>query len=339
MAGLLLALGAGWMAVERMYPLTGPPTKLPAAPKPPCDVPCNPYRPPTAVPRATSSLPGRPVTLDGNGSTFNYGGPLTFRWTLTSRPPGSRAAITNADRSGADFIADKTGEYTATLTVHDGLGASAPAPIGILVRDTPDVPPPEVTVNWQRDASIFTIDLTYAYWLIPLIAIPFAFLLYRYWERRVILDRVRKEDLPRPHDIRTLALPGDPSVDAGLRAAVRTLRRPFLGSPRLHVGKSIMATVKAAGYPTLVFEPTRRHAEYLILIDTLARRDHQSELFPADGALALQAGRIEPASLPLRRGSARVLADGPAGRAAAQRERGAHRVGVESSGRAVDYVR
>ena len=62
---------------------------------------------------------GRSVQLNGTGSMDFDGDPLTFRWSLATRPPGSTSALVNAGSSGPAFTPDKPGVYVVQLAVSD----------------------------------------------------------------------------------------------------------------------------------------------------------------------------------------------------------------------------
>ncbi|MDH5331543.1 MAG: PKD domain-containing protein [Aquincola sp.] len=80
---------------------------------------------------AQSVLTGATVTLNGGGSTDVDGDPLTYAWTLTTRPAGSAAVLSNANAVAPTFVADVAGSYVATLVVNDGKVNSAPATVTI----------------------------------------------------------------------------------------------------------------------------------------------------------------------------------------------------------------
>ncbi len=60
------------------------------------------------------------VTLDGTGSSDPDGNPLVFRWSFTSRPQGSAAALDDPAAVHPTFVVDRPGEYQVQLIVNDG---------------------------------------------------------------------------------------------------------------------------------------------------------------------------------------------------------------------------
>ncbi len=70
---------------------------------------------------------GEWVRLDGQLSKDMEGDPLTYWWTMTSKPSGSTAALTNPGSVDAGFMPDKAGPYQVQLIVNDGVDQSAPA--------------------------------------------------------------------------------------------------------------------------------------------------------------------------------------------------------------------
>ena len=70
-------------------------------------------------------LAGTTVTLDGSASDAN-GDPLTFSWSLSSKPTGSTASLSSSTSAKPTFDADIAGTYVATLLVNDGKVSSAP---------------------------------------------------------------------------------------------------------------------------------------------------------------------------------------------------------------------
>lgn len=70
-------------------------------------------------------VPGTTVPLDGSGSSDSLGRPLTFRWSLTSVPEGSQAALDDPAAVRPSFVADEVGTYEVELTVTNDQGISA----------------------------------------------------------------------------------------------------------------------------------------------------------------------------------------------------------------------
>lgn len=67
---------------------------------------------------------GRRAVLDGKDSVDPDGDALSYLWTITQKPEGSKAKLRRADRVKTAFKADKPGEYVAQLLVTDSEGAS-----------------------------------------------------------------------------------------------------------------------------------------------------------------------------------------------------------------------
>lgn len=70
---------------------------------------------------------GQQVVVDGSASYDPEGKPLTFEWTLLSRPEGSTATLSGASTSSVRFTPEVDGPYVLQLVVSDGALSSAPA--------------------------------------------------------------------------------------------------------------------------------------------------------------------------------------------------------------------
>lgn len=79
------------------------------------------------------------VTLSGLGSSDPDRDPLTFAWSIVTKPATSTAAFTGANTATPTFVADVLGTYVCQLTVNDGRGGSSSARVTITA--TAAVPP------------------------------------------------------------------------------------------------------------------------------------------------------------------------------------------------------
>lgn len=71
---------------------------------------------------------GSTVVLSGGVQT-NSKSPVTYLWTLTSKPAGSVAALSSTTTQQPTFTADVAGDYVVTLVVNDGTASSAPSTV------------------------------------------------------------------------------------------------------------------------------------------------------------------------------------------------------------------
>ena len=75
---------------------------------------------------------GTAVVLDGSGSSDVDGDALSYQWSLTSRPAGSNAALSDPSAVMSGFVADVAGDYVAQLVVDDGTAGSTPDTVTIM---------------------------------------------------------------------------------------------------------------------------------------------------------------------------------------------------------------
>src|SRR5262245_21379276 len=101
-----------------------------------------------------TTLAGAPVTLNGSGSSDADGDSITFAWTITQRPAGSTAALSDASAVMPAFVADVEGQYQVSLIVNDGRVNSAPDTVS--VNTTPGNTPP--AANAGPDRQVFVGD-------------------------------------------------------------------------------------------------------------------------------------------------------------------------------------
>jgi hypothetical protein len=73
-----------------------------------------------------SGVVGQTLQLDGGSSSDVDGDALTYQWTLTTKPAGSNAGVTNPTSVTPTVTLDKAGSYAGQLVVNDGTVNSAP---------------------------------------------------------------------------------------------------------------------------------------------------------------------------------------------------------------------
>ncbi len=89
---------------------------------------------PVANPGANQNVTvGQIVTLDAIGSRDVCSDPLTYAWTLTTRPSLSAATLSGPKTATPMFVADVAGVYVAQLIVNNGFTNSNPATVTISV--------------------------------------------------------------------------------------------------------------------------------------------------------------------------------------------------------------
>lgn len=80
---------------------------------------------------------GDTVTLDGSGSTDPEDDALSYSWSITSRPFGSVAILSDASMINPGFVPDREGSYIISLIVNDGTSDSAADSVTITVEPGP----------------------------------------------------------------------------------------------------------------------------------------------------------------------------------------------------------
>ena len=108
---------------------------------------------------------GSVVQLDGSASSDPDGDPLTYAWSITSKPAGSTAALSDPVAGNPSFTADMEGTYVLRLIVNDGDLDSVPDTIAVTAgqRDL------EVGAvgNWLGAANCGGQNIEFGYILCP----------------------------------------------------------------------------------------------------------------------------------------------------------------------------
>ncbi|MHB8781745.1 MAG: C45 family autoproteolytic acyltransferase/hydrolase, partial [Candidatus Geothermincolia bacterium] len=92
------------------------------------------------------------VTLNGEASFDRDGDPLTYSWSILSKPDGSEAALDDPTLATPTFTADRTGTYGCQLVVSDGRKESKPDSVAV-VCVPPDLSNPIAADDFERVAS------------------------------------------------------------------------------------------------------------------------------------------------------------------------------------------
>lgn len=74
---------------------------------------------------------GDTIYLDGSNSSDGNNDPLTYFWSIVSKPAGSTAELSSSSASNLYFTADKAGSYIISLVVNDGFENSEPCNITV----------------------------------------------------------------------------------------------------------------------------------------------------------------------------------------------------------------
>ena len=82
---------------------------------------------------------GDTVILDGSASSDVDGDMLTYSWSLTTKPPGSAAALSDPTAVQLFFVIDVSGDYVVQLIVNDGIVDSAADTVTITTNNSTPV--------------------------------------------------------------------------------------------------------------------------------------------------------------------------------------------------------
>ncbi|ANH66508.1 DUF1566 domain-containing protein [Mitsuaria sp. 7] len=96
--------------------------------------PANNTAPVAKAAAAQNLLAGATVTLNGTASSDADADPLSYAWTLTSKPVGSAAVLASPASATPTFTADVAGTYTASLVVNDGKANSPAVTVSVVVK-------------------------------------------------------------------------------------------------------------------------------------------------------------------------------------------------------------
>jgi PKD domain len=106
---------------------------------------------------AQNVVAGKVVTLDGSASASPSNAPLTYAWTLTSKPTGSAAVLSSTTSVKPSFTADVPGTYAIALTVDDGKGGTAAATVSITANAAIANSPPVASAGSDQNVVTGTV--------------------------------------------------------------------------------------------------------------------------------------------------------------------------------------
>lgn len=86
-----------------------------------------------------SALVGGTVQLDGSGSSDTDGDPLSFQWSLNTRPAGSASTLQGDTTATPTLPIDRAGTYVAQLIVNDGSSTSEADTVAISTQNSAPV--------------------------------------------------------------------------------------------------------------------------------------------------------------------------------------------------------
>jgi|GEM_PF-2256943 len=100
---------------------------------------------------------GDMVYLNGSQSSDIDGDPLSYQWTIISKPSLSGVSLIDPISSNPSFLADKSGSYEIALTVNDGTAESLPDTV-IITADTQMINVPNVAGMSQSAAESVIVE-------------------------------------------------------------------------------------------------------------------------------------------------------------------------------------
>jgi len=94
------------------------------------------------------------ISLDGSGSFDPYSNPLTFNWSITSRPIGSTALLSDTTIVNPSLTPDRDGDYELSLVVATDRMDSTIDEVIMTVTTLPTTVTPDPTTGliWQDDS-------------------------------------------------------------------------------------------------------------------------------------------------------------------------------------------
>jgi YVTN family beta-propeller protein len=105
-------------------------------------------------------ITGNQVRLDGRASSDPENDPLAFSWTLTSKPAGSTAVLTDSGTATPTLTPDVVGQYAVELVVSDFIGPSAPDTVVITAASAENIAEVQIQQANEIVAALPPSDVT-----------------------------------------------------------------------------------------------------------------------------------------------------------------------------------
>lgn len=104
---------------------------------------------------------GDTVTLDGSASSDpDNNVPLSYSWSINSKPSGSAAILSDNDIVNPTFVPDLVGDYSIELTVTDSLGAVSTPPASVIISTENSCPTADAGDDQAIHTTIFPISVS-----------------------------------------------------------------------------------------------------------------------------------------------------------------------------------